>query len=1069
MRRYLLASTALAAMAAPAAAQTNVDTARTTPISTSTIKNGTPDAINITDKGSVKPASGTAVTVDTNHAVTNGGTIQITNSDGAIGIGANAGTGGGITNNGAITIDETYTAADADNDGDADGPFAVGGNRAGIRTQGAYTGNIVNGTAGVITVEGNDSAGIRLGGPLTGNFTHDGKTTVIGDRSIGVDAGAINGNVRLAGTVTAQGKDAIGARFAGDISGAMVVQGTISSSGYRFPTAPTDTSKLDGDDLLQGGSALIVSGNVGGGIIFAVPPKDNSTTDNDEDKDGIEDSKEGSAAVSSQGAAPAVVIGATDRAITIGPVAGTGTGFGIIIDGTIKGDGVYSGIDGNGLVIGGRGGAVTVAGGMGISGTVSANSNGASATAIRIGAQATVPEIRNSGTISAAGGKSTTSLTTAILIDQGASVGTIRNSGTIKAVAGGDDGTATAILDRSGSVVLVENSGTISASGAKADSTRNVAIDLSANTSGATVRQTAVASGVTAPSITGDIRFGTGNDVLDIADGAVKGNVSFGAGNNRLALSGDGTYTGAATFGAGNDTLALTGTSKFTGSADFGGGSDVLTIDGGSLFAGSLANAGGLAVTVTNGAFDVTKTASIASLNVGASGVLAVTLDKTGGTGTMINVAGNASFADGATLALKVASIKDVEGHYVVLQAGSLTGADKLKTSSVLLPYLLKGTLNTSVANQLAVDVVRKTTTELELNRSESSAFNAIYTALGTDQKVGDAFLNITDGEVFRGSLRQLLPDHAGGAFEAATQGSRSVARMVSDPHGPFKDEGNWGYWVTSTVWGTSKDRDATAGYNAGGWTAAGGVETKTGFGNVGVYAAYMWSQDNDNSTDNDVMGNQYELGSYWKGRWNGFAANVRASLAKIDFDSTRRFDGSIGTEAVSRVAKGSWGGKLTSFSAAVSHESGGAMFFIRPSAAVDYYKLKEDGYTETGGGTAMNLTVAGRTSDELAVTGAMAAGIDFMGFYERDEGWFRVEAEGGRRQIVGGELGVTKAHFQGGETFTLVPEDRTNGWVGKLRAMGGNNYFRLVGEASAEEQQDRFVLGIRASLQIGL
>ena len=39
------------------------------------------------------------------------------------------------------------------------------------------------------------------------------KTSVLGDRSIGVDAQAINGKVRLAGTVEARGEDAIGARF----------------------------------------------------------------------------------------------------------------------------------------------------------------------------------------------------------------------------------------------------------------------------------------------------------------------------------------------------------------------------------------------------------------------------------------------------------------------------------------------------------------------------------------------------------------------------------------------------------------------------------------------------------------------------------------------------------------------------------------------------------------------------------------------------------------------------------------------------------------------------------------
>lgn len=305
MRKTLFASTCLVAlMATPAFAETTIGTATTAPVRTSTVKTGTPDDIKIAAAGSVTLTSGTAVTIDSNHKVVNDGTIQITNSDGATGISAN-GTVGGITNSatGKIIIDETYAPTDIDNDGDLDGPFAVGSNRVGIATQGAFTGNIVN--SGAITVEGNDSAGIRLGGPLTGNFTNDGTISVLGDRALGVGLQDVTGNVRLAGTITATGLDATAARLSGNITGALVVQGNLTATGYRFTSPPADPSKLDADDLLNGGPALSIEGDVTGGIVLAVPPKDSSSTDNDEDKDGIEDAKEGSAVVRSFGSAPA--------------------------------------------------------------------------------------------------------------------------------------------------------------------------------------------------------------------------------------------------------------------------------------------------------------------------------------------------------------------------------------------------------------------------------------------------------------------------------------------------------------------------------------------------------------------------------------------------------------------------------------------------------------------------------------------------------------------------------------------------------------------------------------------
>ena len=1069
MRKTLLASTCLVAViAAPAYAETTVTTAVTTPVRTSTVKAGAPDDVKITSTGSVKPTSGTAVTIDSNHKVINEGTIQTTNVNGSIGILANAGTTGGITNSasGKIIIDESYAPTDIDNDGDIDGPFAVGSNRVGIATAGAFTGNILN--SGTITVEGNDSAGIRLGGPLTGNFTNDGTISVLGDRALGVGLQDVTGNVRLAGTIAATGLDATAARLSGNITGALVVQGNLTATGYRYTTPPTDPSKLDADDLLSGGPALSVEGDVTGGIIFAVPPKDNSATDNDEDKDGIEDSKEGSAVVRSFGSAPAVRIGAAGRDVTIGPVAGTGTNFGVIVDGTILGNGLYAGKNATAIQIGGLGGNVTIAGGLaiGASGNVSAISNGASATAIQIGAGASLPEIRNAGKVEASGGNAATAITTGILVEAGSNVGMIRNSGSIGAKAAGNDGTARAIVDLSGNVDMVENSGTISATGALATSGRNIAIDLSANAGGATVKQTAVASGIAAPKIIGDVRFGAGNDVFDIADGTVTGNSFFGAGNNSLALSGDAIYEGNATFGGGNDSMTLAGTSKFTGLADFGGGSDTLTIGGSSIFSGRLANAQGLAVAVNGGTFDVTGAATIASLAVTNKGVLGVTVDG-GNTGTAIQVTGNASFGAESKLALRLSSLNEAEGQHIVLTAGSLTGANNLTTSSTLLPFLYKGTLTTN-ATQLIVDVSRKSISELGLNRSEGSAFNAVIDALSADEDIEQVFLDITDGAQFKNQLGQMLPEHEGGVFETVTSGSRALGRYLMDPNAPFQDEGKWGYWVNQAVWGTSKSVGDTAGYDVTGWGISLGAEIKTDMGNFGGSIGYLSGKDGNKANANEVSSSQFEGALHWRLRSNGWMANARVSGAPISFKGTRLFQAEAGADDINETIRGKWDGTLWSASGSVAHDGRLGGLSVRPTVAVDYYKLTEKGYVETGGGDALDLTVLGRDSDELAVSGLVAVGLDFGGEDQYD-GWTRFEIEGGRRQIVGGSLGTTTASFKDGTPFTLTPDDRTSGWVGRIRAVAGNSAFQVGGELSAEEQQSHMAWSFRASLKVGL
>ena len=1027
--RILFASTCLTPLAlllaGAAHAETLIDTKSTTAAATATIKGGAADDIRITSAGSITLATGVGVTLSGTNKVTNEGTVKITDANDAVGILAVAGSTGTILNSGTITVDETYTPVDADKDGDLDGGLASGARRTGIRTAGAFTGNVTN--TGGITIEGNDSAGISLDGALTGSLNTSGTIAVVGDRSVGVRANAVSGAVRVAGTITAQGKDAIGASFLGDIGGGLVVQGTLSATGYRSTTLPADITKLDADDLLQGGSALSVSGNVAGGIIFAVAPKDTDPKNDDEDKDGIPDASEGTASVTSYGAAPAVRIGAADRAITIGAVAGST--FGLVVDGTISGLGVYKDVAATGLQVGGVGNTVTIAGGIAVNGTVQAISNNASATALRIGSGASVAEIRVAGLIGAAGGGVAAATSTAIAIDAGATVGTVRNSGQVKAAASGVDGAATAIVDRSGTLTLIENSGIITASGATATSARNVAIDLRANTVGAVVRQIAGAAGATAPSITGDILFGSGND-----------------------------------------TLALGGKSTFTGTTDFGGGSDQLSITEGSKFTGSLLRSGSLAVNVGSGALMLTTkgAVSLGSLSVGAQGVLGVTIDAAAKTNTLFQVAGAATFAAGSQVALTLSNVSQAEGRYVIVKAGSISGAANLTASPMLLPYLFKSSVIAGNATEIAVELKRKTAVELGLNDSQSRAFDAVVKALDSDAKVAGAFLDIADAKRFGATLRQLLPDHAGGTFEAVTQGSRATARLLADPQGNLVEHGRWSTYLQQVAWGRSKSVASTAGFDVSGWGATGGGEIATGVGSFGGSLAYLHGKDADGGTDNEVGSDQYELAAYWRGSWNGFTANARVSGAKIKFTGTRHFDGSIGSEAVARDAEGDWNGNLLSASSAVAYEKRFGRFTLRPVAAVDYYRLHEGGYTETGGGKAFDLTVTSRNSDELAMSATLAAGLNF-GDRTFVENWFRIETEGGRRQIVGGGLGDTTARFEGGDAFTLRAQDRTNGWVGRLRAVGGSGGFRLVGEVSAEQQQGRASVAARAGVSFSL
>lgn len=322
MFRKRLAATVAAAplllLASQAMADTTITDKRTAPVATGTINGGAADNIIIAAGGSVKLTStgpaGAIVNVNTNNTLVNKGEITSQDVNGSVGVRLNGGTTSSFTNNGQITINDSFdqsaAANDTDKDGDLDGAFATGTGRYGLLLSGAgtFTGSILNDIAGAITVEGNDSWGVRIDSALNGNFTNYGSINILGNNTYAIQmAGPVTGNVNIAGSVSAVGLNATGVEIDGNVTGALQFQGAVSATGYRYPSRPTKAEAraiLDGDDLLQGGSAIRIAGNVTGGINLATAPAGDTDIDNDgltngadpdDDNDGILDADDADA------------------------------------------------------------------------------------------------------------------------------------------------------------------------------------------------------------------------------------------------------------------------------------------------------------------------------------------------------------------------------------------------------------------------------------------------------------------------------------------------------------------------------------------------------------------------------------------------------------------------------------------------------------------------------------------------------------------------------------------------------------------------------------------------------
>ncbi|HEY1099721.1 MAG TPA: autotransporter outer membrane beta-barrel domain-containing protein, partial [Myxococcota bacterium] len=511
--------------------------------------------------------------------------------------------------------------------------------------------------------------------------------------------------------------------------------------------------ELDPDDLLQGGPAVTIQGNVAGGVLLDRGPSYSSLgidgdddgdgvkngdedddgdgtpnrTDTDRDGDGIVDNTETTASINVFGSAPAIQIGSDSQSIALGAVGTGDAAYGFINRGNVTAQGVYDEVAANGIVIGGNPGrTVDIAGGVRNEGTIVSLSFDADSTALRFGEGTSAPTLFNSGSITAGSNSELATSNRAIRIDAGATVNTLVNTGTILASSGGGTADTYAIQDLSGTLTSITNSRSIQATlNANADNDpitgSVVAIDVSANTTGVTLIQEGIAATPTEsnpdtdgdgvpdnnePNIFGAILLGSGADTLDIRNGIVVGDISFGD------------------------------------------GADSLMVTGGAVVRGSLSDTdGALDIDVSDGTLEGRQTSALnlSNLNVGADGNLIVTVDPANGAAGTFNVSGTATLADGAGLGVRFNSLLAAPERFTLIDAGTLNFGDiDLSSLEENSPYLYMVEAGADVAaGQVYADVRRRTAEEADLIAVEAQMFDAFYGALGSDGAAAlrDAFL----------------------------------------------------------------------------------------------------------------------------------------------------------------------------------------------------------------------------------------------------------------------------------------------------------------------------------------
>ena len=1080
-RKVLVATVATApllAMALAVHAETIVNTARTTPIATSTAASGAADDVKIDAAGSVKlTTAGALVTLDSNNKVTNLGVLSSTGVNASIGVLVLGGRAGTVTNSAAISLVEDYTAVDSDSDGDLDGAFALGQNRYGVRLTGpgAFTGNIVQDSTGSITIEGNNSAGLSLESALIGNLTTAGSILVTGDNSYGLRvAGPVTGAVTSNGSIGVLGGQSVGLAVDGNVSGAIAIQSAVTATGYRYTSRPstlTALTALDVDDKLQGGPAVRIGGNVGGGLLLSGPNISTSVGANGVTTTTTNSSSTtGTSSISTFGGAPALLIGSATQSVTLGAVGAADNAYGLVARGAISAAGVYDGITATAVQIGvSAANATTMAGGLRNDGSIAANSYEADATGLRLTAGALVPAIVNRGTIIGSSASYAASGLTGnalgLLIESGASVTSLSNSGSIHAARTGQTGDAVAIRDLSGTLRTLTNTGSIQAALAapayKLDGTtatttaagKAIALDLRAATAGVTVNQTAPTSWTSTSTYPAADTVTTGSSTATTNAPTIVGQVLFGSGADTLNVS-SGTVFGDIAFGAGADTLA---------------------IGGGAIVIGALTDTDGqLAINLGQGALSLTnaQTINATSLNVGSTSKLVFTADPTAGTNTRIVVSGAANLASGAQLGLNLTTLVKAPTSFAVITAGSLTSGVLSQDLLGNAPYLYVAGSHTD-AHNVYIDVRRRSAAEIGMSTSQASAYDAVFAALGGNSDLTNAFLSRNDRDGFLGYYNQLLPDQGEGLFSALQSVGQQISAATAVRPDPGDRYGPDSLWIQEINTLIRRDTADTMGSDTQAFGFVGGYEAMGEAGGaLGLTLAYVSVEEHDIAAKvgEQTTGNFVQLGGYWRRSIGGWRMNAGGGGGFGWYDGDRTFSSgdlnNDGANDVIRHNSAKWTGYTFNAFAGTAYEAKFGRYYARPEARLDYLYLQEGARNEKGGSdtttpnapNAIDQNRAKRKSDSLTGDVGVAFGADFG----RDM-WWRPEVRVGYRQTLAGKIGdTTFSYASGGNPVTLAAMNNKDGAVTlglALRAGTPMSYLALEANAEAAKKQKRYNL----------
>lgn len=967
--------------------------------------------------GTLELDSGIAVTINSDNSLTNNGQIQMTSESNAVGVLVDGSVGsitGGVTNNNLISVPGPATDSSL---------IDTTVNNFGIRINGpgGLIGSINNGAGGSIEVGGNGSSGLLLDTTLTGSVINDGRIITIGDNSTALNLNrAITGDISNGGTLNAAGANSIGMYIGGAVSGGITNNGAINAGAGEardvdFNIVPEKS----------GEAGLWIANSVGSGFLNA----GNRVTEALEPSLAADDPAASitDAGVSATGSGPALRIrpggpSGTLTNITLGTVGTGDSAFAILNQGLISTGSSTEGIASEGIVIEGlvSGGTIystTLAGGLrNDGGDLRAGATDASAITLRIGANATVPTISNSGdilaitsdseedinegTISALGGNAT-----AIIVEQSGSLTSLVNTGIISANAAGSGSSAFAVVDNAGTLTNFSNTGDVLALIRDGSTGTTTALDVRTSTSDFTFFNSG--------TMAGDIYLGDGNDTFTVSGGSIDGSLIY--------------------LGGGNDTISLSGTSV-TGTFSFTTGTKIATVSNTTLSAGFAETGSIIDLTVSNSDWTVLSDdgASFRTLDIQGGTTLRIEVDGVNNRAGTLSASGVATLAADTTIIPILRNFVSDQQVFTLVEAGQLntslvaTAAVPADTSYMHNIRVLPDSTN---PNAILLEVTRRNAADLGLVGNMGALYEGAAGGLSADTEFFSGLAAITTQADFESALLQVLPDTSNAIMQAALDQQNMALGAINrrldrvPAVGFYRDKPS--VWIQPMGHYAKQSADTDQlGYTTWSGGIAIGTDRQVGrLARAGIAYTQLWSfPDELTSFDKPSEFSSSQLNGYI--RMGDEIRNLQGSVT-LGYDSFNS-ERNVRFNDIDRTTTGDWNGYQ--FSTAWQLALGmrrGTLSFV-PTARVQYLYLHQGSYIEDGGGNGLNLNVASSNTDSLRGSLGLAGRKAFV---QEDNTSLELELRTNyTREFMTGTQDLELTFAAGGTPFILQRSANTQG-----------------------------------------